>query len=447
MIESLRTWTVAKQSDFRPADSLWQRFTSGAFWSLAGGVVSRGSFLVASVGCARLLGRIGFGELGIIQSTAGTFGIFAGLGLGLTATKYVSQYRTKNKDRVGSILALSSIVAVASGVVMAGLLVMSASFLATHTLGAPELASPLATASGLVILGAMNGAQTGALIGLEAFRAIAKISLWTGVANLLLVICGAWYRGLHGAVWGLVAALGVNWLLNNIAIREECSRAGIGYDFRNFAREWRILYQFSLPAFLASIIVGPAMWICNALLVNRPNGYLEMGLYTAADKWRLLILFVPATMTGMALPMLSHSHGAGDQVSYGKILNANLLLCVALTALPAIAAALLSAPILSAYGPGYRQAWPILVILAFSAVPEAVNNILGYAAISRGGVWWRLAFDIVLAGALLGFCAWAIPRWGAIGLAGGYFVAFSLVTTGLLLFLWSRRLDTPHNWI
>jgi len=37
-----------------------------------------------------LLGTVGFGELGVIQSTVGMFGVFAGLGLGMTATKYVA---------------------------------------------------------------------------------------------------------------------------------------------------------------------------------------------------------------------------------------------------------------------------------------------------------------------------------------------------------------------
>jgi O-antigen/teichoic acid export membrane protein len=444
MIGSLRLWAASKQYELLPTASLRHRFKTGAFWSLAGGIFSRGSVLLASIGCARILGTRGFGELGMIQSTVGTFGIFAGLGLGLTATKYVAEFRKNDSHRVGRILALSSIIALISGALMAGSLALGASYLSAHTLGELGLKGPLAIGSGLVLFGAMNGAQTGALTGLEAFQTIAWVNLWVGASTFVLVIGGAWYGGLRGAIWGFVGTSMVNWLLNNMAIRRECAQAEIKYHFSNCAKEWRILYRFSLPAFLASIIVGPAIWACNALLVNQTGGYAQMGLYTAADKWRLMILFVPTAVVGMALPMLSNLHGAGDSVGYSKVFSANVLLNIGLTILPAAVVAILAIPILSTYGATYRSAWPILVILAFSSVPEALNNICGYAMISRGMVWCRLVFDGVLACALVGFSLWAIPHWGAVGLAGAYCLAFSL--TGFWLFLYLRS-HSDHSKI
>jgi O-antigen/teichoic acid export membrane protein len=446
MSDSSRIWALDKRQDLLPADLLRERFKAGAFWSVTGGIFSRGSVLAASVLCARLLGTTGFGQLGMIQSTAGMFGIFAGLGLGLTATKYVAEYRAKDPDRAGRILALSAVVAVISGALMTGALILGSSYLARRTLGAPNLAGPLAIGSGLVMFGSLNGAQTGALTGLEAFQTIAQVNLWTGLATLILVTSGTLYGGLRGAVWGLVAAIALNWLLNNMAIRRECARAQISYHFASCAKEWRILHRFSLPAFLASVVVGPAMWVCNTLLVNRPGGYADMGLYSAADKWRLLILFVPTTVAGMALPMLSNLHGEGDPVGYSKVSDANLLANLGLTILPAAAIAICAVPILSVYGSTYRAGCPILVILAFSAVPEALNNVFGYVAISKGLIWWRLAFDVLLAGTLVAFSWWAIPRWGAMGLAGGYALAFSVVSAGLFLFLRRRSLITrPEN--
>ncbi len=438
VIDSSTLTPVAEQRELSPAASLHRRFRAGAFWSLIGGVFSRGPVLAASVACARLLGTRGFGEFGILQSTAGMFGIFAGLGLGLTATKYVAEFRGKDPDRAGRVLAISAVTALISGILMTGTLILTASFLAKHTLGAPNLAAPLAIASGLVFFGAMNGAQNGALIGLEAFQAIARVNLWTGLLSLVFIVSGAKYGGLRGAVWGLIGGVAANWLLNNRAIRYACAEARISYQFATCAKEWRILYQFSLPAFLASVVVGPAMWACNALLVNQRDGYLEMGLYTAADKWRLLILFIPGTVAGIALPMLSNLHGEDDPSGYSKVFNANVLLNLGLTILPGIVIALFAVPILSVYGTAYRSAWPILVILAFSAVPEALNNVFGYAAISQGGVWWRLGFDVLLAVALVGFSFWAIPKWGAVGLAGGYCVALSLSSIGLFFYLRSR---------
>ncbi|HJY92510.1 MAG TPA: hypothetical protein VJ255_19650, partial [Candidatus Acidoferrum sp.] len=72
----LQDWVVEAQKELAPAGTLRGRFVVGAFWSVAGAIISRGFLLMASVACAWFLGKEGFGALGMIQSTAGMFGIF-----------------------------------------------------------------------------------------------------------------------------------------------------------------------------------------------------------------------------------------------------------------------------------------------------------------------------------------------------------------------------------
>ena len=69
-----------------PVNSLRRRFARGAFLSVAAAFIAQGLGLVTSIVTARILGKTGFGELGIILSTASMFGVFAGFGMGLTAT-------------------------------------------------------------------------------------------------------------------------------------------------------------------------------------------------------------------------------------------------------------------------------------------------------------------------------------------------------------------------
>lgn len=75
------------------ASEIGYRLATGTFWSLAGAVISRGLGIVASIMVARTLGRVGFGELGIIHSTLALFQLFAGFGLGVTTTKCVAEHR------------------------------------------------------------------------------------------------------------------------------------------------------------------------------------------------------------------------------------------------------------------------------------------------------------------------------------------------------------------
>ena len=430
---SLRVWFQSKQQQHFPHDSLRARFARGTFWSVAGAATSRACLLCASVVCGRLLGKAGFGELGMIQSTAGMFGIFAGLGLGLTTTKYVAQLRQSDPARAGRILALSSLVALVSGGLMAVLLVLSASALATSTLRAPELGVPLALGSGLVLFGALNGAQSGALAGFEAFKSIARVNFWVGLWSLPLIAIGVHYGKLEGAVCGFVASLAINCILAHGALRQECARAGVRYDFLGSRREWRVLHSFSLPAFLASIVVSPALWVCNTLLVNRPNGYTEMGLYSAADKWRVLILFIPTSIFGTMVPMLSNLYGAGDLAAYRKVFRANLFVNLGLALGPALVIAALAPPLMSIYGASFRAGWPVLIVLAFAAIPEATNNIYMARLICAQHIWWRFVLDLQLVGVLLLLARWWIPRWGAMGLAGAYVVAMSALCLSQVL--------------
>jgi O-antigen/teichoic acid export membrane protein len=429
-----RAWFSAKRQELMPSGSLRARFTLGVFWSLAGAVISRGFTLGASIVCARFLGKTGFGELGMIQSTVGTFGIFAGLGLGLTATKYVAELREQDPVRVGRILALSAVAALISGILMTTILVAMSPVLARNVFGAPNLAGPLAIGAGLVFFGALNGAQTGALAGFEAFQTIAKVNAFAGLTSFPLIVFGVWRWGIRGAVWGTVAAMAINWALNNWALRREGKSSGIACEFAGFYKEWRVLHRFTLPAFLASIVVGPAMWACNALLVHQPEGYAQLGLYTAADRWRLLILFVPTSVFGMVVPVLSNLYGTGDLLGFKRVFRANVILNSGLALTLAIVVTVLAPRIMSVFGKTFHSGWPILAILAFSALPEALNTVLGHPLIVADAMWWRFGFDLLLAAVLVGTAFVLIPRWGAIGLASAYFLAFSGASVGLYIF-------------
>ncbi len=430
----LQTWVLEKYEGLAPRGSLRARFALGAFWSVAGAVISRGFLLAASVICAWFLGKEGFGAMGMIQSTAGMFGILAGLGLGITATKYVSELRRQDPLRTGRILALSATAAFFSGSVITVLVILLAPYLAQHVLAAPQLAAPLAIGSGLIFFGAINGAQTGALAGFEAFSTIARVNIYAGVASFPLIILGVWRGGLKGAMWGWVAALAINWALNNRALRLECLKANISYQFAGWRRELGILHRFSLPAFLASILVVLAIWVCNALLVHQPQGYAELGLYAAADKWRVLIVFVPTYVFAMVVPVLSNLHAEGDESGFRKVFRANLQLNGSLALLSALMIAAFAAPIMAVYGKSFRGGQVVLIVLAFSAIAEVLNAMLGQPLIAAHQMWWRFGFDLLLVTILVGLAWVLIPKWGAVGLAASYGIAYASTSLGLFLF-------------
>jgi O-antigen/teichoic acid export membrane protein len=239
---------------------------------------------------------------------------------------------------------------------------------------------------------------------------------------------------LRGAILGSVAALAIQWALNHYALRRECAKANISYQFAGSHRELGMLYRFSLPAFLASILVVAAIWVCNALLARQPQGYAELGLYAAADKWRVLIVFLPTYVFAMIVPVLSNLHGEGDGVGFQKVFNANFRVNVGLALVLAVLIAVFAGPIMAMYGSSCGGGRIVLMVLAFSAFGEVLNAILGQPLIASNRMWRRFGFNFVFVALLLGSAWVLIPKRGAIGLAVAYAVANAATAMALFLF-------------
>jgi O-antigen/teichoic acid export membrane protein len=422
----VKSWNGVTKAitDVWVGDSLRGRFVRGAVWSLTGAAIAQGANLAASVITARLLGREQFGEYGIIQNTVGMLGIFAGLGLGVTATKYVAQFRTRDPERAGRIIALGCAVAMISGGLLALCLLAYAPALAAKTLNAPVLAYELRIGSVLLFFNALNGAQTGALSGFEAFRTIARINLVRGLLAFPVTVAGVLLWRLPGAIWALATTSAVTCLLSHVSLQRQCAALGIRPRFSSGWAEYRILWIFSTPAFLSGALAGPAIWAANTMLVNQPGGYAEMGVYSAASQWRNAIGFIPAVLTQFALPILSNLNGERDVSRYGKALRWNLILTgVAATAI-ALPIALGAPLIMRLYGHGFQQGWLVLVLSAFTAIISCVNGVVGTAILSAGSVWIGLVFNGMWALVLLGGCYFFVPKSLALGLAGSMLGAY-----------------------
>ncbi len=396
--------------------------------------MSRGLNFAAWVACARLLGKTSFGALSMIQSTVGMFGVFAGMGLGLTATKYVAELRNQNKERAGRILGLCAISTLVFGSAMSLAIALLAKTVARDALSDVALTKPLMIGAVLVCFNAMNGYQAGALAGLEAFRKLARVSFWTGVLAFPIIITAAWLGGLNGTVAGMAISLVCSYFIYHRALSDECRQAGIRMRIAGAFSEFSLLWKFSLPALLTSVLISPAIWLCNTWVIHGPGGYAELGLYGAADRFRLAILFIPASVFSTVVPMLSRLQGENDAKGFRTVLRTNLLLNVILISCAAIGIALFARPLMHVFGAGYVVGSPVLIVLSLSALPEALNTILGQPLIATA-MWARFGFDVLLVSTLVVAARILIPAFGALGLAIAYAVAFSLTSCALGVFV------------
>jgi len=391
---------------------LGYRLARGAVWSFVGAVVSRGCGLLSSILVARMLGKTGFGELGILQSSVGLFATFAGFGLGLTSTKYVAEFRLKDPARAGRVIGVSSIVSWLAGGIMTAILFVIAPWLARHSLAAPQLDEPLRVSSLLVLLGAVSGAQTGALAGFEAFRKIAQVNLLSGVFTLGLTLAGALWLGLKGVVWGLVAGQAITCWLGFWAVRKQAGSAGVRLVLQVSKRDLAVLWRFSLPALAVNTLVGPVYWICNTMLVKSSGGYAEMGLFNAANQWFGALLFLPGILGQAALPVLSERLGQNDLRQAKKVLGFYLKLNLLVVSPFILLGCIVSPLIMASYGPGFQQAWPVLCIVLITAGLFALQTPVGQILVAGGRMWLGASMNLGWALSCLLLCS-ALARYGA----------------------------------
>jgi O-antigen/teichoic acid export membrane protein len=450
MTERIGIWIAATSPNI--LHPLWLRFRAsplsvrlarGVFWSLVGAVIARGLGVISAILVARMLGIAAFGEFTMIQSTVGLFGTFAGLGLGITATKYVAELRELDPVRCGRVIGLILMVATAGGLVAGAALVLFASWLATHTLAAPNLAPLLQAASLLVLFSTLQGVYSGALAGFEAFKRVAQVN-WIGavLGFPLLVVC-TFAFGLPGAVWGSVLQIALGCVIGHLALWKEAAQRNVTLSYALTQGDWRILWRFSLPAFLSSTLYGPANWVCTTFLANQVQGYKEVALINAAGQWRNFLVFLPITMTSVLVPMFSSLYHAGLRAEFEKLLRRNMAINVGICLALSVPLVFLAPTILDWYGPGFRRGVPVFLLTLSTTAVIAATNLFSRAVQATGRAWIEMTFTAIWAVVLLIGCLFLVPSYKAVGLASAQVLA------AIVLAVWQwrlvRRLFTRDN--
>ena len=415
------------------------RLARGVFWSLTGGVCSRVLLLTGSVLVTRLLGAKDFGVLSVVQNTAGMFGTLALFGLGVTATKYVAEFRDSDPTKAGRIIVLCSVMSWMTGALAGALLALFAPWVAAGVFGVPEATEQVRIAGLLAVMFSANSAQLGVLSGFEAF----KLAAWTGVATsavgLPCLVLGAWFWSLDGAVWGMVTGSVATTALQYWAVRRTMRRAKVTAPslFGDWWRERAILWRFSLPVVLCGVATLPASWLSTAILAQTRGGLRELGLYNALHQWRMLVLYFPTQVSNGLAPVLAHLHGQGDRLQIRRLLRQALGWATAPAAVAAAGILVMSPWILQLYGDEFRGLTALLGLLMLLGILGAVSLVLQSALNALGKSWW-LFWAMLLYGASVLCFTWLQAHWGAVGFALAQLEA-ALLFFGLLACLLGWR--------
>jgi O-antigen/teichoic acid export membrane protein len=287
-----------------------------------------------------------------------------------------------------------------------------------------------------IFFGAINGSQIGVLSGFEAFKKIAKSNFFGAIASGIVIIIGAYYYGLIGAVVGYGAGYMINWFIFYVALLQITSEAGIRPLYSTWFKEINIIWQMGVPATLSGLIVSPPLWICNAMLVRHTNGFNEIGILSAANQWRSAIHFLPTLIGGVAIPLISERTGIADYKSAQKIVfrlfQGTLLLALPLLFILSYNSSL----IMKLYRPEYSDHGLVLILIITAATIQICQAPAVRYLEGTGRMWSIFIINIFYSSILL-VTTLIMLEYGAIGFASANVIAFSF--SGLSLVVYSIR--------
>lgn len=426
-----------EQLKAKPGKSVFHRLREGFAWSVLGNLGCRLLTAASSVLVARIVGPIGFGELGIVRSTSNILTTLAVFRLGTTANKHVAEFRETDPGRAARILSMTLLVSSLLCALFGTLLLFCGGHIATSYLNNPDLGLPLQVGSVFMFCQAYSAVRETILIGTEQFRSYARVNIWKGVATAILMPIGAWLWGVLGAIVGLSLAALVSLLIIEIHVRKALAIFGIrgNLPFREWRSELSILWSFALPGLITGLTTASCYWLGRVHLSAAENGFEELGLFEAANQWRTMIVFVPGSLSLVALPIIASTYGQLDKSEFHKAISLqfNGILAIALPV--TVAMICMSNWLMLIFGDAYVDGAMVLPALMISVLLFALNQSLRKIMDGTGHVWRHTALSVIWALSFLLPLYFIWEDRSAVSLAYAYLAAEAVMAIASLVYI------------
>lgn len=390
---------------------------------------------LSTVLLARILGAAGFGIYAFVFSTVYVFSNLAAGSLGLTGTRYLAQVNSADPARTLALIRFfRNVTWLVASTLALGI------FIGADAIGAwflpPGSAQFLRWGSLTVLFSILFVTEAGFLMGLEAFRQLAKVQVLRGVLTLACPILLGRTHGIAGAMAGLGLASTVSYIWALSATRAAQPEVHSSNQRGGAFREFAMLWEFSLPAGLASLLLGPTIWLAQAILVTGPDGVRQLAVFQVAMTLRNMAVFVPSQIGAAIVPALSRLLGRMEGRERLTHILSYTTVASLLTVLPIAAyIGLYSRHVASLFGPEFGDASGPLQLAAVTAVVISVTVPMGNVLTALGAMWLGFTLNVVWAAIALSTTAWLTASgMGARGTHAAFLVAYVVhsLTTALV---------------
>lgn len=361
-----------------------------SFWAIAGNILNKSLAFIAGIFVARYLGSIDFGQFGILKSTALSLSSFATLGLGYTATRFVSKYKDNNSYKIEHIIKLLYILPIGLSICLSLIVIALIDPISKNIIKSSVVDNYLIYVLLSVLLNSLLTTQVGIIAGLGLFKKMAKVNGFIGVISFLITCSLSFFYGVDGAIQAFVLVSLINVIINYVIVTKEICNHHLNKT-GEFSFQTRLLLseivRYTIPVSIQELVYASTSWGLIILLL-RSSSFSEVGLYNASVQWSVVLLFIPGILRNV---VLSHmSVGNLDIRGRDLILNKTLLFNFSITLFPAIAICVFSNNIDNIYGESYSGVGSVITILAFNAVFTSMSGVLSQAYLAEGKNWLLL---------------------------------------------------------
>ncbi|TDA66445.1 MAG: hypothetical protein D9V45_05825 [Chloroflexi bacterium] len=401
------------------------RLVNNSFWSIIGNVIIQGTGFGVAVVAARILGKTIYGELGILNSIILLLSLLFNFGLGLTSTKFIAENFKKDKSQSGKLIGFLYLTSIGISLTLFIIYFLFLYKIPVLIADAPHLSIQIRVCGLVILLYSIINTQTGILMGFEGFKSIVKVNVIRGTAVFLFSAAGIYFWQLNGAIFGLIAEGTVVVLINHLLINKIAQSYNISIQYSIIKNYYPLLWKFSFPAFLSSLVVPFAIWATNSFLINSPNGFAELGQYNVVNQWKNIILFIPMTINNAILPLLSSEISKQNLASPQKIIKLSLIINGLSSFLLALVLIIGNDYFMSIFGNEYLTSPLTTGVILFSAVISSVIAPIGQWIVASNKMWLALIMNFGWCLILL-VASWIFIKngSGAIGLGASFLIAY-----------------------
>lgn len=358
----------------------------GILWVGLGSVISSASVYLSSLIIARLLGIEMYGKYAIIQSNVYTFAAIASAGLGITATKFVSQYRDSNKEKCAQVISTMRVISLITSIAFTAIVIGASSYYATNVLKDSSIISLLKVAAFYILFTTLNAFQIGTLLGFELFNKVARVNLVQGIFNIVMTTICTLLFGIMGAIFALSLSSFLIWIYNHIILKKIYKEKEISITKTN-KLDMDITYGFLLPAALCGIISGVITWGSTNLIVTLKDGYNELAMYNAANNYKIIILYIPNLIGRVMLPTLSNYKSMQDKQRYNSLVKVNFAINIAMSGIVGLIIVVNSKLFFGLYGNDFYDHSTLMTVIIIGAMLDVISNLILQLLVIENKMW------------------------------------------------------------